>query len=295
MFFYKINYLTLKMKLINVIMNLELGDNMIDYSRADNSKNHRNSFMKMIQSINNDIESLKMKYENIWNKLEIDRKLLAQSIEESIRILKELKIKTDKPLNQYSRDEVPGILFKIARDLDDTVVEQKDKIVENAKTIESRFKFIKTKSEELENLENKLSSYYVKEQDYDDEVVIDLASYKKKKDKQEDNLTLTQELDDLVKNTFNIKDEEEDYTRLKITKDFSLEELAQAYYGNKEYWSCIYYHPENLDFLSQLCNLYDMDIEIFKSTKKLLKGFEICFPKEIKIYESIPQSEKKVA
>ena len=48
MFFLKINYLTLKMKLINVIMNLELGDNMIDYSRADNSKNHRNSFMKMI-------------------------------------------------------------------------------------------------------------------------------------------------------------------------------------------------------------------------------------------------------
>lgn len=266
---------------------------MIDYSRADNSKNHKNSFMKMIQSINNDIESLKMKYENIWNKLEVDRKLLAQSIEDSIRILKMLKIKTDKPLNQYSRDEVPSILFKIAKNLDDKVAELKDQLVENAKTIESRFKFIKTKSEELENLENKLSSYYVKEQDYDDEVVIDLSSYKKKKE--QENLTLTQELDDLVKNTFNIREDEEEYTRLKITKDFTLEELAQAYYGDKNYWSCIYYYPENLDFLTQLCHLYDMDIETFKSTKKLLKGFELCFPKEIKVYESIPQTKQKTA
>lgn len=65
---------------------------MIDFSRAEVSKNHHASFMKTSNNIISFVEDLQSKYNSTREKLEIIRKEMAAIKEETIQLIKNNKI-----------------------------------------------------------------------------------------------------------------------------------------------------------------------------------------------------------
>lgn len=144
---------------------------MLDFSRAEGSRNHRSSFLKTTSNIINFIESIKSKYLLKSDELEIVRKERAAIIEETIQLLKNAKIRLGKQLGRCNNDEINKELLTAINALND---DTKEKIQINLIKINNRYSKIQELGKELERLSGILAHYRVLESDYDDEVVITL-------------------------------------------------------------------------------------------------------------------------
>ena len=142
---------------------------MVDFSRAERSKNHRSSFLKASENVIDFMEQLQVKYKTTWDETEVVRKQRAAIIEETIQLLKNNKIKLGKQLGRCNNSELNEELLNAINSLDD---EEKEKIQINMIKINNRYDKIQKLGIELENMMKTLSNYRVLEDDYEDEVVI---------------------------------------------------------------------------------------------------------------------------
>ena len=292
---------------------------MEDFTRGKVPAKHLASINTMVDSLIGELTNIKDQSTNVITSIEQDRRVLAAAIETAIAIIVKLKIKLPKQLNQYERSEVPGILNDIASKLpqDNTEnISMKETLEDCARKVETRNKVIAKKVEKLNVLESSLSSYYLKEKDFDDEVVINLAEIKAKKAAgnqqqlepvqqvvnepiqiQTQPVQLQQEskydkykkdLEELFRTSSSDEEIDEDIT---INNNYSLKELAELHYDNPEYWNYIYNYKDNKDIIDGIRYLNHMTLEEFIETPDMLFGFTLKFPSEIKTYTFIPKEE----
>ena len=101
---------------------------MIDFSRAEVSKNHHASFMKTSNNIISFVEDLQSKYNSTREKLEIIRKEMAAIKEETIQLIKNNKIRLGKQLCRCDNKELNAELLNAINALED---DEKEKIFRN--------------------------------------------------------------------------------------------------------------------------------------------------------------------
>ncbi len=142
---------------------------MVDFSRAEGSKNHRASFTKTCTNVISFIDELQSSYNKTWETLEHTRKERAAIIEETIQLIKNAKIRLGKQLGRCDNKELNEELLNAINALEG---EEKEKIQINLIKINNRYDKIQKLGKELENLTEKIANYRVLEDDYDDEVVI---------------------------------------------------------------------------------------------------------------------------
>ena len=151
---------------------------MIDFSRAEVSKNHHASFMKTSNNIISFVEDLQSKYNSTREKLEIIRKEMAAIKEETIQLIKNNKIRLGKQLCRCDNKELNAELLNAINALED---DEKEKIQINLIKINNRYDKIQVLGKELEEIAEKIAAYRVIEDDYEEEVVLTIP----KKDKLE--------------------------------------------------------------------------------------------------------------
>lgn len=151
---------------------------MVDFSRAEGSRNHRASFIKTSTNVIDFVEELQSKYNSTWEKLETIRKEMAAIKEETIQLIKNNKIRLGKQLGRCDNKELNEELLNAINALKD---DEKEKIQINLIKINNRYDKIQVLGKELESLTEKLAQYRVLEEDYDDEVVISMPKKETKK------------------------------------------------------------------------------------------------------------------
>lgn len=154
---------------------------MADFSRAEYSKNHKNSFVAALTTTRKYLEDLETEYTTVWEELEVLRKERAALIENAIKVLKDNNIKLGKQLcrcdNEELNIELEGALPKLGfKDLE----EIKISIVK----INMRYDKICELSKELIRISDELSKFRVREKDQDQEVVVNFKQAKKSKSEQ---------------------------------------------------------------------------------------------------------------
>lgn len=161
---------------------------MIGIERADKSKKHKASVEAAINSINMYVQGLSVKYNNIWNQLEKNRKQRAELIEEIIKTLKENAVKTNIPLgkcdNRELNIEVESVLSKLR-------LTPKELVQCNLIKINNRFDSIEKLGKELHEIALEISKIRVPEADLKDEIILDFSKIEEKK--QEENQTVIEE------------------------------------------------------------------------------------------------------
>ncbi len=151
---------------------------MIDFSRAEVSKNHHASFMKTSNNIISFVEGLQSKYNSIREKLEIIRKEMAAIKEETIQLIKNNKIRLGKQLCRCDNKELNAELLNAINALED---DEKEKIQINLIKINNRYDKIQVLGKELEEIAEKIAAYRVIEDDYEEEVVLTIPKKDKEK------------------------------------------------------------------------------------------------------------------
>lgn len=152
---------------------------MVDFSRAEASRNHRTSFDSTANNIITYIDGLKSSYETTWEELEKYRKERAAFIENIIQIIKSNKAKTTLPLGRCNNEELNEELNSV---IDTFEFGAREEIMLYLVKINNRYYEIVRLGAKLEDLAEQISAYRVLENDNDKEVVIDMSIYKKQKE-----------------------------------------------------------------------------------------------------------------
>lgn len=150
---------------------------MVDFSRAEGSKNHKSSFDRASNILIDTIQQTQSTYHTTWSELEIMRKDRAAIIESTIQLLKNNKIKLTKQLGRCKNPEINEELLKVINELP---FEVKEEIQCNLIKINNRYEKIAELGRKLEELSETLANYRILEADYDEEVEIDLSLLAKK-------------------------------------------------------------------------------------------------------------------
>lgn len=149
---------------------------MVDFSRAEGSKNHRAAFLRETSNVISYEESLKEQYNNIWEKLEIIRKERAAIIEDTIQLLKNNKVKLEKQLGRCNNEELVSELNSVKMTLPYT---EREVIEINALKIGNRYDLICQYGEELQRIYNSILAFKVPEIDVEEEVEFSIEPEKK--------------------------------------------------------------------------------------------------------------------
>lgn len=265
---------------------------MEDFSKTSVTKNHKNSFDKMISSIASELETIKREYYKYWNAINEDRKVLAYCVEECIKLTKKAGIKVPKNLDQFERLELVDFILENSYKYDP---EDRDNIITLAKTIKEKYLMILVNVPKINELETKLSKYHVDEKDFDDEVEIDLSVYRKKATIEvpahTDELS-EEELDKLVDEAVSLYDSDSEYIIIDINNSATLLELALKFYDEEDYWYYLYDYKDNKTKLDIICDEKNITLDELIKTPGLLKGLSLKFPEEIKTFISIETQDK---
>lgn len=148
---------------------------MVDYSRADGSRNHKSSFDKAANNIIKYVEDLQKSYNSIWEELEKYRKERAAIIENMIQILKNVKIKTNSPLGRCNNEEINTELNRIINELP---FAEKEEIQLSLVKTNNRYAEIVRLGAKLDEIAEELAKLHIAEKDVDEEVVITMPQAK---------------------------------------------------------------------------------------------------------------------
>ncbi len=154
---------------------------IIDLSKAEPSRNYRNSYLAKYDRILECVRQQRGEFVSYHDQAEVVRKELAAIIEDVVKKLKELGLKSKKPLGAYDNE---GLIAELNR-----IIEEHPEV--NTEEIEIAIIKIKNRYRDIQNIYKKLKTYsrridnYPDEQyeplmedDYSDEIVITKDSFK---------------------------------------------------------------------------------------------------------------------
>lgn len=154
---------------------------VIDLCKAEPSRNFRNSRLAKYDRIIECVKKQREEFVSYHDQVEVVRKERAAIIESVVKRLKELDIKSNKPLGKYDNE---GLIAELNR-----IIEEHPDI--NMEDIEIAIVKIRNRYRDIQNIAKKLKTYSrridnypdeayepLKEDDYSDEVLITRNSFK---------------------------------------------------------------------------------------------------------------------
>lgn len=268
---------------------------MVDFSRAEGSRNHHSSFDKTINEIIERVNELQNMYNTTWEELEHYRKERAAYIENIIQIIKNSKLRTDLPLGRCNNDELINQLNKILPALP---FEDKEEVECSIVRINNRYTEIVRLGEKLEKLASDLSSFYIKEQDASLEVEVTLNKDKQSDDTLEKVENITEAPEELVEKADQLResladskvdDENVSFVPYKLTANTSLNYFIENVYGDSDYLTEIYNYSDNKKKIDAILEEADCSLEQAVNINGFFNNLTLKFPTEVEI-----QSKHKI-
>ena len=148
----------------------------MDLFHANGLKAHRNSFETTIENVTNEITTLNRKYLETWEQLNFYRKKWAAIQEDMIVIARNSNHRFHKSLDLCNNDE---IIEEIKSLMKFCSRENKYKLLGYLEKISIYYSNMQVYSKKLEEYSNILGLIHFKEEDKDDELIIDLDEYRK--------------------------------------------------------------------------------------------------------------------
>ena len=293
---------------------------MVDFSKAEQTKNHKNSFEKTINSLYEHLEGLRKDYLAQWELVEKHRKERAALVEQLIKLVKDERIKLEVPLNRCNHEE---LMNEMASVLPSLTEEQQEKIKPLIQEIDNKFVSIQNEAERLEKIFIDLSDIRLKEADYEDEVIFmpkkrpkDTAEeiiekekslppiienndliYKANTIDKDTNMsnTIAEEIESILASDVPILKNNEEVIEVKepevedipytLRNGITFIEIAENVYGNKNLWEDLYRYGTNKTIIDRLAKEHNVDVETAVNSPTVLENVELTLPTELTYIE----------
>lgn len=284
---------------------------MVDFTNAQSIKNHKLSFDAAILSVHNHLKEISKEYNDNLRLLLAKRKEMNMLIMDIENILKSKNISYEYSLKTMSNENLNHHIKLLIEQLD---FETRDLIDVNLVKINNRNKEIIEIGSILESLSEDLNDYYVKEDDLEDEVVLNIEDFVNENNNnqinEEDEVVSTHmasfELINKVKeNTTQRKNFSLDFFNLFSDNDKSDEHIFYETHGNslntlsknvfekEEYASYIYNYSDNKDIIDEY--FIDRNLNFDNLYDTPLSDITIKIPLKIEVYQPINKEGKAKA
>ncbi len=293
---------------------------MVDFSKAEQTKNHKFSFEKTINSLYEHLEGLRKDYLAQWELVEKHRKERAAMVEQLMKVVKEEKIKLATPLNRCNHEE---LMNEMAEVLPTLTPEVQDKVKPLIQEIDNKYVSIQNEAEKLEKIFIDLSDIRLKEADYEDEVIFmpkkrpkdptdeiiekektypsiiennDLV-YKANTIEKDTNMsnTIAEEIESILSSDVPLLKPQEEVIEVKepevedipytLHNGITFIEIAENVYGNKNLWEDLYRYGPNRDIIDRKAQEYNVDVETAVNSPTVLDNVELVLPTELTYIE----------
>ena len=292
---------------------------MLDFSKAEQTKNHKFSFEKTINSLYDHLEGLRKEYLAQWELVENHRKERAALVEQLIKLVKDENIKLATPLNRCTHEELMNEMASVLPTLSPEVQEKVKPLIQE---IDNKFVSIQNEAEKLEKIFVDLSDIRLKEADYEDEVIF--VPKKKDKppvveeevveDKNKDypsiienkdmmykpgsiekdtsmSNAIAEEIESILNSDVIPKKPEEQVIELSDAKvediPYTLSngttfiEITENVYGDKNLWEDLYRYGSNKDIIDRKAQEYNVSVETAVKSPTILENTELVLPTEL--------------
>lgn len=285
---------------------------MIDFTKGDSSKSHKNSFEKTIKSLIEHLSDLESKYLNDWGKLENKRKERAAIIEELIKFIKDSKIKIKTPLGRCNNQQVIEQLEEVMPSFSKKDQDYLNKCIKQLTELSETITEIGAK---LEKYTNELSDIRLKEADYEDEVIFVPKKKRKQNITQEERAIIEEE--DLLISPASIKKDtdisniiaeeieeilsspvpannneqieistsSDEYVAYTLKNGITFVEIAKNVYGDEKLWEDLYRYETNKDIISRRASEFGVDVQTAVNSPKILENITLLLPTELTYIE----------
>ena len=287
---------------------------MVDFSKAEQTKNHKNSFEKTINSLCEHLEGLRSEYLSQWEMVEKHRKERAALVEQLIHLVKEEKIKLPVPLNRCTHEELMNVMAEVLPSLTE---EQKAKVQPLMQEIDNKFVSIQNEAEKLEKIFIDLSDIRLKEADYEDEVIfvpkkkkvpvpeeLEKTNYpsiienndlmfKPNTIEKDTNManTIAEEIESILASDVPLLKPEEEVIEIKepevedipytLHNGITFVEIAENVYGDPSLWEDLYRYSTNKDVIDRKAQEYNVDVETAVNSPTILENTDLILPTEL--------------
>ena len=240
----------------------------MDLFHATGLKNHKASFDATYNAIEFSINQIKNSYNEKWNELNEVRKKWAAIQEKIIFIVKSNGLKFSKSLDKCTNEEMIAEIERLAALIPEecmTFKKYEDDLI-------LYYKKILSLAEELETLSKKINLMNPQEIDKDEELIIDLDNYRKKRNQTNNSMEVISvypATEDIIKSKNKLfkKNEveevpfievnnllvtgsvvekthqkEEPFLEYEIKGNMTLVDIAESVYGNGAYWRLLYFN-----------------------------------------------------
>lgn len=287
---------------------------MVDFSKAEQTKNHKNSFEKTINSLCEHLEGLRKEYLSQWDMVEKHRKERAALVEQLIRIVKDEKIKLPVSLTNCTHEELMNVLAEAIPSMTD---EQKNKIQPLMQDIDNKFVSIQNEAEKLEKIFIDLSDIRLKEADYEDEVIfvpkkkkapvpeeLEKTNYpsiienndlmfKPDTIERDTNManSIAEEIESILasdvpilkpdEKVIEIKEPEVEDIPYTLHNGVTFVEIAENVYGDSSLWEDLYRYSTNKDVIDRKAQEFNVDVETAVNSPTILENTDLILPTEL--------------
>lgn len=291
----------------------------MDLFHATGLKNHKASFDATYNSIEFSINQIKNSYNEKWNELNEVRKKWAAIQEKIIFIVKSNGLKFSKSLDKCTNEEMIAEIERLATLIPTESLNFKKYAVD----LDIYYNQLLGLADELEQLSKKINLMNPQEVDKDEELVIDLDYYRKKRNKIGNSMEIISfypatediiksknklfkkneveevpfiEVNDLLAtgNTIEKTDQkEEPFLEYEIKGNVTLVDIAESVYGNGAYWRLLYLYSTNKEKIDSIAERFNVEPEVISTIKGFLDGVKLRFPLELFDLNEI--NERKLA
>ncbi len=291
----------------------------MDLFHATGLKNHKASFDATYNTIEFNINQIKDRYNKKWNELNDVRKKWAAIQEKIIFIVKSNRLKFSKSLDKCTHEEM---IAEIRR-LSNLIPEERLNFENYAVALDLYYKQLLTLSEELEQLSKKINLMNPQEFDKDEEFIIDLDYYRKKRYQSKGLMEVISvypatkeiiesknqlfkkngveevpliEVKDLITTNNameNFHQKDNSFLEYEIKGNMTLIDIAESVYGNGAYWRLLYLYSTNKDTIDSLAAKSNVKSEIIATKRGFLDGVKLRFPLEL--FDLNELNERKLA
>lgn len=291
----------------------------MDLFHATGLKNHKASFDATYNSIEFSVNQIKNSYNEKWNELNEVRKKWAAIQEKIIFIVKSNGLKFSKSLDKCTNEEMIAEIERLATLIPTESLNFKKYAVD----LDIYYNQLLGLADELEQLSKKINLMNPQEVDKDEELVIDLDYYRKKRNKIGNSMEIISfypatediiksknklfkkneveevpfiEVNDLLAagNTIEKTDQkEEPFLEYEIKGNVTLVDIAESVYGNGAYWRLLYLYSTNKEKIDSIAERFNVEPEVISTIKGFLDGVKLRFPLELFDLNEI--NERKLA
>ncbi len=291
----------------------------MDLFHATGLKNHKASFDATYNSIEFSINQIKNSYNEKWNELNEVRKKWAAIQEKIIFIVKSNGLKFSKSLDKCTNEEMIAEIERLATLIPTESLNFKKYAVD----LDLYYNQLLGLADELEQLSKKINLMNPQEVDKDEELVIDLDYYRKKRNQTSNSMEVISvypATEDIIKSKNKLfkKNEveevpfievnnllvtgsvvektdqkEEPFLEYEIKGNMTLVDIAESVYGNEAYWRLLYLYSTNKEKIDSIAERFNVEPEVISTIKGFLDGVKLRFPLELFDLNEI--NERKLA